>query len=160
MSKFTRKTLLHSGLATAGLAIAGPFKAQAQPASTGLGLGAGLGSLPLLTAAETRSISAENLTGEKGKGGMAIPNPADPALPYSRAAEDLGQGWKVNPFVKPKAGETLTLMDVDGPGIIQHIWMATERDYRGVGRAWRMIPSENACARSSSSMMCARRVDS
>ena len=135
MSKFTRKTLLHSGLATAGLAIAGPFKAQAQPASMGLGLGAGLGSLPFLTAAETRSISAENLTGEKGKGGMAIPNPEDPALPYSRAAEDLGQGWKVNPFVKPKAGETLTLMDVDGPGIIQHIWMATERDYRGVGRA-------------------------
>ena len=47
----------------------------------------------------------------------------------------LGQGWKVRPFVKPKAGATITVMDVDGPGIIQHIWMATEKDWRGNGRA-------------------------
>ncbi|MEI7836386.1 MAG: hypothetical protein WCK05_08230 [Planctomycetota bacterium] len=30
-------------------------------------------SLPLLTQARTRSISAENPTGEPGKGGMAVP---------------------------------------------------------------------------------------
>lgn len=98
-------------------------------------LGLGLGGLPLLSKTRTRSISAENPTGEKGKGGMAIPNPADPDLPHSAAASDLGQGWKVRPFVKPKAGETVTLMDVDGPGLIQHIWLATEQDWAGNGRA-------------------------
>jgi hypothetical protein len=84
----------------------------------------GMGTLPLLTGARTRSISAENPTGEKGKGGMAIPNPSEPKPAASaRAADDLGQGWKVRPFLRVNAGETVTLMDVDGPGMIQHIWM-------------------------------------
>ena len=98
------------------------------------GLEFGLGALPLLTNARTRSISAENPTGEKGKGGMAIPDPNDPELPHSGAAVDLGQGWKVRPFLKPRAGETVTLMDVDGPGVIQHIWMVTETNWNGSGR--------------------------
>ena len=53
--------------------------------------------------AKTFSISPENLTGEKGKGGMAIEGSA------SRAARDLGQGWKVNPFVVIEPGQTFTL---------------------------------------------------
>jgi len=99
------------------------------------GLSFGLGGLPLLSNERTRSISAENPTGEKGKGGMAIPDPENPDLPHSGAAADLGRGWKVRPFLKPKAGETVTLMDVKGPGIIQHIWMATETNWAGNGRA-------------------------
>mgnify|MGYP001389413311 CR=1 FL=1 len=84
----------------------------------------GLAGLPLLDNTETRSISAENMTGEKGKGGMAIPNPSDTKPAASgRAADDLGQGWKVKPFLRVNSGETVTLMDVDGPGIVQHIWM-------------------------------------
>ncbi len=63
----------------------------------------GLGSLPLIGRERTRSISPENPTGAKGRGGMAVPNPDDPNLPFSKAAVDLGQGWKVNPFIKPKA---------------------------------------------------------
>ena len=84
----------------------------------------GLSNLPYLDNSESRSISAENLTGEKGKGGMAIPDPkeAKPAA-SARAADSLGQGWKVKPFLRVNAGETVTLMDVDGPGIIEHIWM-------------------------------------
>ena len=35
------------------------------------GLGSNLGNLSLLSKAKTRSISPENFTGEKGKGGMA-----------------------------------------------------------------------------------------
>ena len=35
------------------------------------GLGLGLGNLSRLSNAKTRSISAENFTGEKGRGGMA-----------------------------------------------------------------------------------------
>jgi hypothetical protein len=84
----------------------------------------GLSGLPVLDNSETRSISAENMTGEKGKGGMAIPDPteAKPAA-SARAADSLGQGWKVKPFLRINAGETVTLMDVEGPGEIQHIWM-------------------------------------
>ncbi len=87
-------------------------------------LGAGIGQLPLLTSARTRSISAENPTGAVGQGGMAIPQPGEtkPAA-SARAADNLGQGWKVRPFLRVNAGETVTLMDVDGPGTIQHIWM-------------------------------------
>jgi hypothetical protein len=88
------------------------------------GLQSGLGSLPLLGRGRTRSISAENPTGAKGQGGMAVPNPGEPKpVASARAADDLGQGWKVRPFIRINAGETATLMDVAGPGIIQHIWM-------------------------------------
>jgi hypothetical protein len=94
-----------------------------------------LGALPLLSDAVTRSISAENPTGQKGKGATAIPKADDPDLPHCGAAMDLGQGWKVRPFLKPKAGQTVTLMDAAGPGIIQHIWMATATNWAGNGRA-------------------------
>ena len=53
-----------------------------------------------------------------------MPNPSDPTPAASgRAADDLGQGWKVRPFLRVNKGQTATLMDVDGPGVIQHIWM-------------------------------------
>ena len=48
----------------------------------------------------SRSISAENFTGEKGKGGMAIHGTGE------SCARDLGQGWKISPSVNIKAGET------------------------------------------------------
>ena len=84
----------------------------------------GLAGLALLGDMKTRSISAENPTGAKGRGGMAIPNPSEPKPAASaRAADDLGQGWKVRPFLRVNAGRTVTLMDVDGPGVIRHIWM-------------------------------------
>lgn len=95
-----------------------------------------LGSLPVLTPhANNRMVSPENPTGEKGQGARAIPNPSDPDLAFSNAAADLGQGWKVRPFVKVKPHSTITIMDVNGPGIVQHIWMATSTDFRGNGRA-------------------------
>jgi hypothetical protein len=94
-----------------------------------------LGTLPLLTRGESRQVSPENPTGERGKGGMAIPNPSDPDLAFSNAALDLGQGWKVRPFIKVKAHSTVTIMDVTGPGVIRHIWMATSGDFKRNGRA-------------------------
>jgi hypothetical protein len=100
--------------------------APAAPAAGGaaIDLQSGLSNLPLLGQGRTRSISAENPTGERGKGGMAIPNPAEPKpVASARAADDLGQGWKVRPFIRINAGETAVLMDVAGPGIIQHIWL-------------------------------------
>jgi len=95
----------------------------------------GLGALPFLSPMRTRSISAENPAGRKGQGATAVPDLNNPDLPHCAAASDLGQGWKVRPFLKPRAGQTVTLMDVDGPGLIQHIWMATEVNWLGNGRA-------------------------
>ena len=43
------------------------------------GLGMHLGNLACLSNAQTRSISPENFTGEKGKGGMSTAGPALPA---------------------------------------------------------------------------------
>jgi hypothetical protein len=81
------------------------------------GLGLHLGNLSRLSPAETRSISPENFTGEKGRGGMAAEGPA------SAAARGLGQGWKISPYVDIGAGETFTLADIAGMGAVQHIWM-------------------------------------
>ncbi len=88
------------------------------------GLGMHLGNLARLSNAETRSISPENFTGEKGKAGMATEGVA------SRCARDLGTGWKVNPFVIIPAGETFTLAELDGPGAIQQIWMTPTGHWR------------------------------
>jgi hypothetical protein len=96
------------------------------------GLDVNMGNLYRLSDAKTRSISPENFTGEKGKGGMA--NPADKDKPNTanayNAARDLGQGWKVNPFVRIKPGETFTMAEIDGPGAIQHIWMTPTGKWR------------------------------
>jgi len=83
------------------------------------GISVNMDNLYLLSDAESRSISPENFTGEKGKGGMATLDEGS----ASHAARDLGQGWKVNPFVVIEPGETFTMAVIDGPGAIQHIWM-------------------------------------
>ncbi|MEZ0452037.1 glycoside hydrolase family 172 protein [Sphingobacterium thalpophilum] len=86
----------------------------------------GLSNLSKLSTAKSRSISPENFTGAKGKGGMAVPNEKDSPRNQanaSRAARELGIGWKVNPYVHIGAGETFTLAEIDGSGVIQHIWM-------------------------------------
>ncbi len=88
------------------------------------GLFLNLGNLSRLSHAQTRSISPENFTGEKGKAGMSIDGPA------LKAARDLGQGWKVSPYVRIKPGETFTLADVQGMGAIQHIWMTPAGAWR------------------------------
>jgi len=86
------------------------------------GLSNGLGSLYTLSDAKTRSISPENFKGEKGKGGMAVPN--------GGPARDLGQGWKVSPYVNIGAGETFEMADMEGPGCIQHIWLTPTGKWR------------------------------
>jgi hypothetical protein len=90
------------------------------------GLDMNLSNLSRLSDAKTRSISPENFTGEKGKGGMADPiknkgqrNVANAA----NEADELGTGWKVNPFIIINPGETFTIAEMEGPGAIQHIWM-------------------------------------
>ena len=90
------------------------------------GQAAGMQGLYQLDEAESRSISPENFTGEKGRGGMATLEEGNAA----RAARELGQGWKVNPYVHIEPGETFTLGEIDGSGIIHHIWMTPVGTYR------------------------------
>jgi len=77
----------------------------------------GLGALPVLGDFETRSISAENPDGSRAGGAKAAPD--DPRHP----ARELGQGWKVRPCITLDAGSLITLADITGQGLIQHIWI-------------------------------------
>lgn len=81
------------------------------------GLGMGLATLSRLSNAQTRSISAENFDGAKGKGGMATEGTG--AIP----ARELGQGWKISPSINIAGSTTVTIADMDGPGAIQQIWL-------------------------------------
>jgi hypothetical protein len=87
------------------------------------GLGMTLGNLALLSNAETRSISAENFDGAKGRGGMATEGAG------AQAARDLGQGWKVSPCIAVPANDTVELADIQGPGAIQHMWITVKPEF-------------------------------
>lgn len=83
------------------------------------GLGMHLGNLSRLSHARTRSISAENPTGEKGQGGRASEGTG------ASAARDLGPGWKISPSIIIPPASSVTLAEIREPGAIQHIWMTT-----------------------------------
>ena len=76
-----------------------------------------LNNLSTLDSAVSRSISPENFTGEKGKGGTALTGTGE------KCAEGLGQGWKVSPSVRIGPGENFEMADIAGPGTIEQIWM-------------------------------------
>ncbi|WP_420428530.1 glycoside hydrolase family 172 protein [Kordiimonas sp.] len=65
----------------------------------------------LSTGIVSRSISFENPTGAVGSG--------------ARAASPLGIGRKGDPARHLHPGETITLADIEGIGIIRHIWLTT-----------------------------------
>ncbi|MFW6174831.1 MAG: DUF2961 domain-containing protein, partial [Chloroflexota bacterium] len=74
----------------------------------------------MLSSAKTRSITGENPTGEPGGGARApAPHPPHPS-------HRLGEGWKVRPSVPLAAGSTTTLAEIEGPGVITHIWMTAD----------------------------------
>lgn len=66
---------------------------------------------------ETRSVSFENPTGGRGVGGQA--------------ASPLGVGRKGDPARMIEAGETVTLADIDGSGVIRHIWLTSGQSPKG-----------------------------
>lgn len=97
------------------------------------GLDMNVGNLSRLSDAKSRSISPENFNGAKGRGAMADPkvdsgkrNVANAAA----AAQDLGKGWKVNPFIDIRPSETITIAEMEGPGAVQHIWMTPTGNWR------------------------------
>ena len=73
----------------------------------------------------TFSVSPENPTGEKGMGGRAVIGEGS----ASYAARDLGQGWKVNPYIVLEGGKTAVLADIRGEGSIKHIWITDSSEY-------------------------------
>ena len=79
------------------------------------GLGLHLGNLSRLSDAKSRSISPENPTGDKGKGGMAEDGTG------AIHARGLGRGWKISPSKRVAPGETLVLGEIEGAGAIQQI---------------------------------------
>lgn len=69
-----------------------------------------LTALTRISTAKSRAVNWENRSGEKGKGGMGAG-----ALGPSR------KGSPCIPVITP--GECVTLASIEGPGIINHIWM-------------------------------------
>jgi hypothetical protein len=67
----------------------------------------------------SRSITAENPTGAPGMGGTA--------------SSDLGVGRKGSPAFSLRPNETIVLGDVEGPGVIRHIWMTVPEKTPGGG---------------------------
>ena len=88
------------------------------------GVETGLHNLFRISEAETRSISPENFTGEKGKAGMATEGTG------KSAARNLGQGWKISPSVRIAAHTTFTMAEINGSGAVQHIWMTPTGNWR------------------------------
>jgi len=96
------------------------------------GLDMNMGNLSKMSNAKTRSISPENFSGGKGKGGMADPGKTNDRNMANAtfAAKELGVGWKVNPYINVNSKETITIAEMEGPGAIQHIWMTPTGNWR------------------------------
>ena len=72
-----------------------------------------LNQIPFAPHGPSRSINAENPRGEKGRGGMA--------------ASHLGTGRKGKPCLNDlQPGSRTVLADIEGCGIIQHIWITVD----------------------------------
>lgn len=80
----------------------------------------GLDTLMFLPDSQSRAVSPENPSGAKGQGGMAIEGTG------AGLARDLGRGWKISPSLRLPSRATATLADIEGPGIIRHIWLTVE----------------------------------
>jgi len=76
-------------------------------------------SLARLRSTRTRSISPENFDGSVAGGARAVDGTA------AIAARDLGQGWKISPSIVLKAGEQFDIAEIEGSGVITHMWMTT-----------------------------------
>ena len=90
---------------------------------------------------KTRLITPENVYGIKGGGGMAqvCDTPQDDVAKIGQnwinnsAARELGAKWKVRPAIELLPEKTTTIMDIDGPGCINHIWVTLENTgYRDI----------------------------
>ena len=84
-------------------------------------------SLALRKDIERRAVTAENPTGARGAGGRATNGTG------AMAARGLGIGWKLSPSVVVKAGEEFEIASIEGPGVIDHIWITSHNE------SWRSL---------------------
>ena len=103
--------------------------------SEALSFGQSLGTLDRLSPAKTRLITAENVYGRKGAGGRAevTAQPQEDVVEIGQrwdgpnlCARELGVRYKVRPAITLPAGQKTTIMDVDGPGYVQHVWITVD----------------------------------
>lgn len=88
---------------------------------------------------KTFSVSAENVYGKPGAGGMDTPgNPAVadvekigqyPVLSDPHPARDLGHGYKVRPCITLLPNQETAIFDRKGSGVIRHIWITVPEQY-------------------------------
>ena len=76
---------------------------------------------------QSRAITAENPSGERGGGGERSRAPEREPLVTS------ARGWKVSPSRVVPAGQELELAAIVGQGAVEHIWLTTRPD------AWRSL---------------------
>jgi hypothetical protein len=78
----------------------------------------GLDQLTTLSEAQSRSITAENPDGAAGAGGQA--------------ENHLGEGRKGRPCLRDvESGATRQLADIEGPGVVNHIWITVPQETDG-----------------------------
>jgi Protein of unknown function (DUF2961) len=121
----TKKTAAHTKK-TAGARKSTAARPEATSAAIPSTFG-GVAGISRLSNAVTRSASAENFDAAKGGGGRSETGTGQDC------ARELGVGWKVSPSVRIPAGTTHTLADIDGEGVIQHIWCTTHPTF------WRQL---------------------
>ena len=96
-----------------------------------------LKNLSHLTDGITHLITAENVYGKKGVGGMAeigklqddvakLGQPACTGNMETQAARELGTGWKVRPCIYIPKATTVPILDLDMSGCITHIWVTSD----------------------------------
>lgn len=86
--------------------------------------------LAILRKCKSRSISAENPTGEKGRGAMSESGVCSPCA-AGLGKDGTGKGWKLSPCVCIEPDETAVIADIEGPGAIKTMWFTGcfGRDY-------------------------------
>jgi hypothetical protein len=82
-----------------------------------------LRSIARLRPVLTRSISPENFDGSAGGGARATEGTG------ADSARDLGPGWKISPSVDVDGGTTFPLAQIEGPGVITHVWITVHPDH-------------------------------
>lgn len=95
-----------------------------------------LGNLTRPPAGKTISVSGENVFGKPGAGGMADPTPGAPPqddvlaigqvpdLQQPHPGREIGVGGKIRPWIFLESRKETAILDMDGPGMIRHIWIA------------------------------------
>jgi hypothetical protein len=96
-----------------------------------------LSNVSKLTNGITHLITAENVYGKKGAGGMArigelqedVARIGQNADSDARAARELGQGWKVRPCIALRKSSVTPILDLQMSGRITHIWITMDDRY-------------------------------